>query len=89
MAREIFEEVGVEITDIDYHSSQPWPFPSSIMLGFNARAKDTKLKVDLDELEGAAWFSRDDLLASPENSAFRLPRSDSISRRLIEDWMKR
>ncbi len=89
VAREIFEEVGVEITDIAYHSSQPWPFPSSIMLGFNARAKDTKLKVDLDELEGAAWFSRDGLLASPENNAFRLPRSDSISRRLIEDWMKR
>lgn len=89
VAREIFEEVGVEIADIEYHSSQPWPFPSSIMLGFNARAKDLDLKVDLNELEGAAWFTRDDLLASPENSAFRLPRSDSISRRLIEDWLGR
>ena len=89
VAREIFEEVGVEITDIHYHSSQPWPFPSSIMLGFNARATQTDLKVDLNELEGAAWFSRDDLLASPENNAFRLPRKDSISRRLIEDWLGR
>ena len=89
MAREILEEVGVEITDIHYHSSQPWPFPSSIMLGFNARATQTDLKVDLNELEGAAWFSRDDLLASPENNAFRLPRKDSISRRLIEDWLGR
>ena len=89
VAREISEEVGVDITDIDYHSSQPWPFPSSIMLGFNATAKQTDLKVDLNELEGAAWFSRDDLLASPENNAFRLPRKDSISRRLIEDWLGR
>ena len=88
-AREISEEVGVDITDIDYHSSQPWPFPSSIMLGFNARATQTDLKVDLNELEGAAWFSRDYLLASPENDAFRLPRKDSISRRLIEDWLGR
>jgi NAD+ diphosphatase len=87
VAREIFEEVGVEITDIHYHSSQPWPFPSSIMLGFDARATDTTLNVNLDELEGADWFTRDDLLASPENNAFRLPRKDSISRRLIEDWM--
>lgn len=89
VAREIFEEVGVEIADIEYHSSQPWPFPSSIMLGFNARATGMDLKVDLDELEGAAWFTRDQLLQSPEDSAFRLPRSDSISRRLIEDWLGR
>ena len=89
VAREISEEVGVDITDIDYHSSQPWPFPSSIMLGFNARATQTDLKVDLNELEGAAWFSRDYLLTSPENDAFRLPREDSISRRLIEDWLGR
>jgi NAD+ diphosphatase len=59
------------------------------MLGFNARATGMDLKVDLDELEGAAWFSRDQLLNSPEDSAFRLPRSDSISRRLIEDWLGR
>ena len=89
VARENSEAVGVAITDIDYHSSQPWPFPSSIMLGFNARATQTDLKVDLNELEGAAWFSRDYLLASPENDAFRLPRKDSISRRLIEDWLGR
>ena len=89
VAREIFEEVGVEIADIEYHSSQPWPFPSSIMLGFTARATGMDLKVDLDELEGAAWFTRDQLLQSPEDSAFRLPRSDSISRRLIEDWLGR
>ena len=88
VAREIFEEAGLEIADIQYHSSQPWPFPSSIMLGFNARATGTTLNVDRNELEDARWFTRDELLNSPENDTFRLPRSDSISRRLIEDWMK-
>jgi NAD+ diphosphatase len=88
VAREIYEEAGVAVTDIQYHSSQPWPFPSSIMLGFTARATSMTLNVNREELEDAAWFTRDDLLNSPENNSFRLPRKDSISRRLIEDWMK-
>ncbi len=46
------------------------------------------LNVDREELEHAAWFTRDQLLNSPENDSFRLPRKDSISRRLIEDWMR-
>ena len=88
VAREIYEEAGVTVTDIRYHSSQPWPFPSSIMLGFTARATALTLNVNREELEDAAWFTRDDLLNSPEDNNFRLPRKDSISRRLIEDWMK-
>jgi len=88
VAREIYEEAGVAVTDIHYHSSQPWPFPSSIMLGFTARATESVLNVNLDELEMADWFTRDYLLNSPEDDNFRLPRKDSISRRLIEDWMK-
>ena len=88
VAREVFEEVGVRIDDVTYHSSQPWPFPSSIMLGFYGRATGTELKVNLGELEAAAWFSRDEIANSPETDAFRLPRKDSISRRLIEDWIE-
>ncbi len=87
VAREIFEEAGVPVTDIRYHSSQPWPFPSSIMLGFTARATADALNVNREELEDAAWFTRDDLLNSPEDDRFRLPRKDSISRRLIDEWM--
>ena len=88
VAREIFEEVGLEITDIEYHSSQPWPFPSNIMLGFTARATTFDLTVDYNELEGGAqWFTRDFLKNSPENDTFRLPRRDSISRRLMNEWI--
>jgi NAD+ diphosphatase len=85
--REIREEAGIEVGDVRYHSSQPWPFPSSIMLGFTARALTTELSLDDDELEFAGWFSRDQLKASPENETFRLPRRDSIARRLVEDWL--
>jgi NAD+ diphosphatase len=87
VAREVFEEAGVEIDTITYHSSQPWPFPASIMLGFYGRAKTMDLNIDTDELETGAWFHRDDLLASPEDETFRLPRRDSISWRLIGDWL--
>lgn len=87
VAREVFEEAGIAVTDVTYHSSQPWPFPASIMLGFYARAATDVLRVNQDELETARWFSRGELRASPEDETFRLPRRDSIARRLIEDWL--
>lgn len=88
VAREVMEESGIAVRDIHYHSSQPWPFPSSIMLGFVAEAITTEINLDDDELESANWFSRNDLLNSPEDETFRLPRRDSIARRLIETWLK-
>ena len=90
VAREIWEEVGLKIpvADVAYHSSQPWPFPSSIMLGFSARAEDAPLRIAEDEIESAQWYSREDLLNSPEDETFKLPRRDSIARRLIEDWLE-
>lgn len=87
VAREVAEEVGVAVRDVVYHSSQPWPFPSSIMLGFFARAERATLRIDPNELAAAGWFSREALRASPEDETFRLPRPDSIARRLIEDWL--
>jgi NAD+ diphosphatase len=89
VAREVREEAGIEIDDVAYHSSQPWPFPSSLMLGFTARATTTELRVDTTELEAARWFEKDWLLAHEDDDAFRLPRRDSIARRLIEDWLGR
>ena len=87
MAREVAEEVGIEVSEVTYHSSQPWPFPSSLMIGFWARAAGEALQVDETEIESAAWFSRQSLIESPEDESFRLPRRDSIARRLIEDWL--
>ena len=85
--REVAEEVGIDTTEVRYHSSQPWPFPASIMLGFTARALSTELKLAADEIESARWYSRAELKASPEDEGFRLPRRDSIARRLLEDWL--
>lgn len=85
--REVQEEVGLTVREVTYHSSQPWPFPSSLMLGFYAVTDPGKLKINPHELETAAWFSRAELLNSPEDDSFRLPRPDSIARRLVSDWL--
>ncbi|HEV8027835.1 MAG TPA: NAD(+) diphosphatase [Stellaceae bacterium] len=89
VAREVFEETGIGVDEVAYHSSQPWPFPSSIMLGFHARARDREIRVDHSELQDARWFERSFILAHQDDDAFRLPRRDSIARRLIEDWLRR
>jgi NAD+ diphosphatase len=86
VAREVWEEVGIAIADIRYHSSQPWPFPSSLMIGFHARARTTDIRLNQSELEDAAWFSRADLSDIGRHGK-ALPRPDSIARRLIEDWI--
>jgi NAD+ diphosphatase len=87
VAREVYEEAGVRIENVRYHSSQPWPFPSSIMLGFHADAVTTEISTNDSELESAAWFEREWLKQNDGVEGFRLPRRDSISRRLIEDWL--
>ena len=85
--REIEEESGVKVGDIRYHSSQPWPFPGTIMVGFMAQALTREIAVDEIELEYAHWYERRDLLGQRDTDAFRLPGRYSISRRLIEDWL--
>jgi NAD+ diphosphatase len=77
------------VAEVDYHSSQPWPFPASLMLGFHARAAHGPLTVDAEELDAALWVSRDELRHLDESETLRLPSRDSIARRLIEDWIKR
>jgi NAD+ diphosphatase len=86
VVREMLEETGVRVTEVQYHSSQPWPFPCSIMLGFNAVASNERIRLGDDELEDARWFSRKDLAARLEAGDLRLPASFSIAFRLIEDW---
>ncbi|HVH74437.1 MAG TPA: NAD(+) diphosphatase [Stellaceae bacterium] len=88
VAREIREETGIEVGAVDYHSSQPWPFPGNIMLGFHAEAVTSEIAVDYGELEDARWFERQWLISHEDDDSFRLPRRDSIARRLIEDWLE-
>ncbi|MGD9616200.1 MAG: NAD(+) diphosphatase [Alphaproteobacteria bacterium] len=87
VAREVREETAIEVAAVHYHSSQPWPFPANIMLGFYAEAASTAITVDYGELEDARWFERDWLLSHADDDDFRLPRRDSIARRLIVDWL--
>jgi NAD+ diphosphatase len=85
--REVMEEVGVKVGEVLYHSSQPWPFPASIMLGFHAEALSETITIDPEELRDARWFTRTEMRA-PDQHGFALPRLDSIARRLIEDWLE-
>ena len=87
VAREVREETAIEVSAVHYHSSQPWPFPANIMLGFYAEASSSEITVDYGELEDARWFERAWLKSHVDDDSFRLPRRDSIARRLIADWL--
>ena len=86
VAREVYEEAGIIVKDIIYQHSQPWPFPSSLMLGFTAEACTKKINLNDAELEDAKWFTRSEMLNFEEQEKI-LPRKVSVSRRLIDDWL--
>jgi len=75
--REVREEVGIEVKNIKYFGSQPWPFPDSLMIGFTAEYESGEINTDENEISAAAWFARDQIP--------RIPLSISIARKLI-DW---
>lgn len=92
VAREVMEEVGVKINSVKYMGSQPWPFPSSLMLGFVASSTQSEITVDYNELEDARWFDANELAeldGANSESSIALPRKDSIARALIETWLKK
>ncbi len=82
VAREVLEETGVTVAEMAYHSSQPWPFPSSLMVGFTALAAPGAAARADDELEDVRWFTRDEIATGCPG----LPPPQSVSFRLIEDW---
>ena len=81
--REVFEETNVHVDDVRYHSSQPWPFPSSLMLGFFADAVSSEIRLNDRELEDAQWFTRKELRSGFPKLPFRI----SIARRLVDHWI--
>lgn len=84
--REVFEETNIRVGTVRYHSSQPWPFPSSLMLGFIATvdtASTAEIRLNDGELEDARWFTRKELRSGFPKLPFRI----SIARRLVDDWI--
>lgn len=79
LAREVLEEVAIEVTNVRYFGSQPWPFPHSLMVGFTADYAGGEIRVDGEEIVDARWFSPDDLPSLPPNP--------SIARKLIDAWL--
>lgn len=92
VAREVREESDVQVEQVTYLASQPWPFPSSLMLGFHARARSLAITRHDQELEDARWFTADELRQAGswgDDAELCLPRRDSIARHLIEQWLAR
>lgn len=86
-AREVFEETGVQVDSVTYLGSQPWPFPSSLMVGFTARYAGGELRIDPHELEDARWFTKADVRADFGGDNKYLPTPDSIARWMMDRWL--
>jgi NAD+ diphosphatase len=84
--REVYEESGIKVGDVEYFGSQPWPLPRSLMVGFIARGISTEVSVDGEEIEDAQWFTREQMKSGAEAGTLVLPGGISISRSLIEHW---
>jgi NAD+ diphosphatase len=90
VARELFEEAGIEVGEVTYVASQPWPFPSSLMIGCSAKAESHALTIDTSELDDARWFSRGEIaaaLAEGPDAPFQPPPRAAIARTLLEHWL--
>lgn len=94
VAREVLEEAGVRVRDVRYVASQPWPFPSSLMIGCHAHADDPTVVIDITELEDARWFSRaevEDAIAASERGergeAFGAPPRTAVANHLLRWWI--
>lgn len=87
--REVFEETGIRVGQVDYVASQPWPFPASLMLGCTGRALSTTITIDPEEIEDARWVTREELARAfaGEHPLMSPPRAGSIARFLMEKWL--
>ena len=88
VAREVMEEAGIKVQNVRYHSSQPWPFPSSLMIGCLAEAATTEIHMDPEEMTDVQWFSREEVLLALEEKSQKLllPGRIAIAHHLIKSW---
>jgi NAD+ diphosphatase len=86
--REVKEEAGIEVGEVRYHSSQPWPFPSSLMIGCHGRAATTDIRIDAEEMTDVRWFRREEVRAAlrHENPNLQVPDAIAIAHHLIRAW---
>lgn len=92
VAREVHEEAGVRVREVRYVASQPWPFPSSLMIGCHALAEGDELVVDTTELEEARWFTREEVAYAmrpgTEDGAFIAPPPHAVAHHLLKWWLE-
>ena len=88
VAREVMEEAGLEVKNVSYHSSQPWPFPNTLMIGCHAEAKTTDIHIDDEEMISVKWFTKEDvkLALKGNNPELNLPAPLAIAHHLIKSW---
>lgn len=88
VAREVMEEAGIRVGAVQYHSSQPWPFPSSLMIGCHADAATTDIHYDPEEMTDVQWFSREEVLLALEerSEVLAIPGPTAIAHHLIRSW---
>ena len=90
--REVFEEAGVRVGEVRYVASQPWPFPSQMMIGCLGFAASRELAIDRTEIEDARWFTREEvaeaLARGPDSTSFLAPPSQAIARDLLQWWLE-
>lgn len=93
VSREVKEEAGLQVEQVEYVASQPWPFPSSLMVGFFAKATSVDIKIDPAEISSANWYSAEQVKSfknwGEEGDAIQIPREESIARYLIDCWLAR
>ncbi len=91
VAREVMEEAGIQVGTVQYHSSQPWPFPSSLMIGCHANAATTEIAMDTEEMADVRWFDRDEVLLALEERSrvLAIPGPLAIAYHLIRAWALR
>ncbi|HYD24439.1 MAG TPA: NAD(+) diphosphatase [Croceibacterium sp.] len=92
VAREVLEEAGVRVRDVRYVASQPWPFPSQLMIGCIGYADSLELRIDETEIEDARWFTRADvaeaMASGPDSSSFVAPTRQAIAHHLLQWWLE-